>query len=99
MANEAAVVAKGAGRDLDPDRENRTYEDREHRARVKLLGSLLGEVLRDQAGGCVLRAVETLRRGFIRLHNKDSPHLRMRLYRNACRSWRSCRNTARVCGT
>ena len=86
MANEAAVVAKGAGRDLDPDREDRTHEDRahedrEHRARVKLLGGLLGDVLRDQAGGRVLRAVETLRRGFIRLHNKDRPHLRARLYR------------------
>ena len=37
------------------------------RARVKLLGRLLGEVIRSQAGEDVFRAVELLRTGFLRL--------------------------------
>jgi phosphoenolpyruvate carboxylase len=46
--------------------------DKELRARVKLLGTLLGEVLRDQEGGKVLEAVETLRKGFIELHREEA---------------------------
>ncbi len=41
--------------------------DRELRARVRLLGGLLGEVLREQADDGVYRAVEQLRRGYIAL--------------------------------
>ncbi|BAZ93376.1 phosphoenolpyruvate carboxylase [Thiohalobacter thiocyanaticus] len=55
--------------------------DKELRARVRLLGSLLGNVLRDQEGGQVLDAVETLRKGFIRLRKVDDPKLRSRLMR------------------
>jgi len=46
--------------------------DKELRARVKLLGTLLGDVLRDQEGGKVLEAVETLRKGFIELHQEEA---------------------------
>jgi phosphoenolpyruvate carboxylase len=53
--------------------------DKKLRARVKLLGSLLGNVLQSQAGGRVFNAVETLRKGYIRLHGEDSPALRERL--------------------
>lgn len=55
--------------------------DKELRARVKLFGNLLGDVLSAQAGGQVLKAVETLRKGYINLHRKDSPHARARLTR------------------
>src|SRR3569832_2497099 len=53
--------------------------DKQLRARVKLLGKLLGNVLRAQAGGHVYAAVENLRRGYISLQEKDSPHKRARL--------------------
>src|SRR3569833_4541270 len=55
--------------------------DNQLRARVKLLGKLLGDVLRAQAGGHVYAAVENLRRGYISLQEKDSPHKRARLDR------------------
>ncbi len=53
--------------------------DKELRARVRLFGDLLGNVLSDQESGLVLSAVETLRKGFIRLRGEDSPKLRARL--------------------
>ncbi len=55
--------------------------DKELRARVKLFGNLLGEVLSAQAGGQVLKAVEALRKGYINLHRKDNPQARARLTR------------------
>lgn len=55
--------------------------DKELRARVKLLGKLLGNVLHSQAGGRVLKAVETLRKGFINLHKQEDPVKRARLMR------------------
>ncbi len=53
--------------------------DKQLRARVKLLGKLLGNVLRAQAGGHVLVAVETLRKGYISLQEEESPRRRARL--------------------
>ncbi|HEY9147483.1 MAG TPA: phosphoenolpyruvate carboxylase [Gammaproteobacteria bacterium] len=55
--------------------------DKTLRARVKLFGNLLGEVLHDQAGSSVLEAVETLRKGYISLRKKDSPAKRQKLAR------------------
>ncbi len=55
--------------------------DKTLRTRVKLFGNLLGEVIRDQAGGDILEAVETLRRGYISLRKKDNPAKRRRLTR------------------
>jgi phosphoenolpyruvate carboxylase len=55
--------------------------DKELRSRVRLFGDLLGEVLREQAGEKILFAVETLRRGYIRLRKQENPALRMRLSR------------------
>lgn len=46
--------------------------DKVLRTRVKLLGSLLGNVIRDQAGERVFNAVETLRKGHINLRKKGS---------------------------
>jgi len=53
--------------------------DKELRSRVRLFGNLLGEVLAAQAGQAVLGAVETLRKGYIRLRKEDNPVLRARL--------------------
>ena len=55
--------------------------DKELRSRVRLFGNLLGEVLASQAGHNVLAAVETLRKGYIRLRKEDNAALRARLAR------------------
>jgi phosphoenolpyruvate carboxylase len=55
--------------------------DKELRARVRLFGNLLGQVLASQAGPKVLASVETLRRGYIRLRTREDPVLRARLAR------------------
>ncbi len=49
------------------------------RAQVRLLGTLLGEVLKQQAGENVFNAVEFLRRGFAELHQHEDAGLRARL--------------------
>lgn len=53
--------------------------DKQLRARVKLLGKLLGNVLRAQAGGHVIVAVETLRKGYISLQEEENSRKRARL--------------------
>ncbi len=53
--------------------------DQRLRARVKLLGNLLGEVIRKQHGDDVLEAIEKLRKGFIQLRKEDDPALREEL--------------------
>ncbi|MDX9741752.1 MAG: phosphoenolpyruvate carboxylase [Gammaproteobacteria bacterium] len=73
------IVPRPAARRTAAGRESGA--DKKLRARVKLLGSLLGNVLQSQAGGRVYVAVETLRKGTIRLHKGDSPRLRQRLDR------------------
>ncbi len=55
--------------------------DKKLRSRVKLLGTLLGNVLRSQAGGRIFVAVEALRKGYIELHKQDSPEKRQQLTR------------------
>lgn len=55
--------------------------DKQLRSRVKLLGRLLGNVLYEQAGGRVYKAVETLRRGYVSLRKKDDPNKSHRLKR------------------
>ena len=58
---------------------NTKTSDKLLRARVKLLGQLLGKVLLSQAGDVVYNAVETLRTGFIDLHKKENIKKRARL--------------------
>jgi len=53
--------------------------DKQLRARVKLLGSLLGEIIETQVGKPVLDAVEKLRKGYIKLHDQEDPKLRAEL--------------------
>ena len=53
--------------------------DKQLRARVKLLGSLLGEIIESQVGKPVLEAVEKLRKGYIQLHDQEDPQLRAEL--------------------
>ncbi len=53
--------------------------DKALRSRVKLFGTLLGNVLRSHAGEHVFEAVETLRKGYISLRKEDNPRKRRRL--------------------
>ncbi len=53
--------------------------DKALRSRVKLFGTLLGNVLRTHAGEHVFDAVETLRKGYISLRKEDNPRKRRRL--------------------
>ncbi len=53
--------------------------DKQLRARVKLFGHLLGNVLLSQAGAKVYDAVEKLRTGFINLRKEDNAAKRARL--------------------
>ena len=53
--------------------------DKQLRARVKLFGNLLGNVLLSQAGAKVYDAVEKLRTGFISLRKEDNTARRARL--------------------
>lgn len=55
--------------------------DKQLRSRVKLFGNLLGEVIREHEGPRVLKAVETLRKGFIRLRDDENPEKRAQLNR------------------
>ncbi len=55
--------------------------DKKLRARVKLFGNLLGNILKAQAGGRVFAAVEALRKGYIKLRKEDDPAKRKRLER------------------
>jgi len=50
----------------------KTTSDKALRSRVKLLGTLLGNVLNEQAGSHVYTSVESLRKGYISLRKKDS---------------------------
>lgn len=53
--------------------------DDELRAQVRLLGAMLGDVLKDIAGKDVFDAVEMLRTGFAELHQKEDAEKRFRL--------------------
>lgn len=55
-------------------------QDKLLRARVKLLGQLLGEVIESQNGSEMLQAVEKLRKGYISLRKQDDPALRAELH-------------------
>ena len=55
--------------------------DKPLRDRVKLLGRLLGDTLRDQEGRHALDAVETLRKGFTEMRRQPSSETRERLMR------------------
>ncbi|HHB12095.1 MAG TPA: hypothetical protein ENK62_02715, partial [Chromatiales bacterium] len=55
--------------------------DKRLRARVKLFGTLLGNVLRSHGSERLFAHVETLRRGFIKLRQQEDPAKRERLMR------------------
>jgi phosphoenolpyruvate carboxylase len=55
--------------------------DKALRSRVKLFGNLLGNILHEQEGGRVLVAVETLRKGYIRLSKEHNPQKHEQLAR------------------
>lgn len=58
-----------------------TTNDKQLRARVRVFGDVLGKILREQAGSSVLAAVETLRKGYIRLRKEESDRQRRKLTR------------------
>ena len=58
---------------------NTASGDKQLRARVKLFGQLLGNVLLSQAGAKVYDSVEKLRSGFISLRDKDDLRKRARM--------------------
>lgn len=53
--------------------------DKQLRARVKLLGNLLGKVIESQAGKKTYDAVEKLRTGYLQLQKEENPTLRTEL--------------------
>ncbi len=53
--------------------------DKQLRARVKLLGNLLGKVIESQAGKKTYDAVEKLRTGYLQLQKEDNPALQAEL--------------------
>lgn len=53
--------------------------DKQLRSRVKLLGSLLGEVIESQVGTDILEGVEKLRKGYVQLHKEEDATLRQEL--------------------
>jgi len=55
--------------------------DRALRARVKLFGNLLGDLLRHHAGRQVFTTVEALRKGYVSLRKKENANKRRRLRR------------------
>lgn len=58
--------------------------DKQLRSRVRLYGDLLGNVLRTQEDPKVLKTVQTLRKGYIKLQTQEDPALRRRLIRLIC---------------
>lgn len=55
---------------MDPFIEVCLSKDRLLRGRVRLMGNVLGEVIKSQSGPDVLRRIEYLRKGFIRLRER-----------------------------
>lgn len=55
---------------MDPFIEVCLSKDRLLRSRVRLMGNVLGEVIKSQSGPDVLRRIEYLRKGFIRLRER-----------------------------
>ena len=75
--------------ELDPNNQEKPHKlagllntattDKQLRARVKLFGNLLGNVLLSNAGAKVYAAVEKLRTGFIELHKEEDSRKREQL--------------------
>jgi phosphoenolpyruvate carboxylase len=65
----------------DPFVDECIKRDRELRSRVRLLGTLLGNVLRTQVGEDIYRVIERLRRGYVALHKHPDARSAERLRR------------------
>ncbi len=53
--------------------------DKQLRARVKLLGNVLGKVIESQEGTATYNAVEKLRKGYLKLQQEENPELQAEL--------------------
>ena len=60
-------------------KDKKPANDKKLRARVKLFGNLLGNVIKKLAGSHVYDAVEKLRKGYISLRKEDNPKKRAQL--------------------
>lgn len=74
-----ANVAMNHGKKSMRKRPASSKHDAALRARVKLFGQLLGEIVLEQIGEEVFEAVETLRKGFIRQRQQPNPRTHARL--------------------
>jgi len=63
------------------DHMSKNVSDKQLRQRIKLLGTLLGNVIEDQEGSTTLAAVEKLRQGYIKLNKQENVELRAELKR------------------
>lgn len=66
---------------IDAFHERCLRHDKELRSRVKLLGTILGDVIRRESGEDIYQIVERLRRGYIQLRKTNNPTSRRRLRR------------------
>ncbi|MEN8176868.1 MAG: phosphoenolpyruvate carboxylase, partial [Pseudomonadota bacterium] len=63
----------------DPFVESCLQHDKELRGRVKILGRMLGDVVRAEAGDDIFHLLEKLRKGYIDLRDRDDPEKRAHL--------------------
>ena len=59
--------------------------DKRLRSHVRLLGNLLGQVIREQNGDALFQTIEILRKGFIKLRKKDNPRRHQVLIRRVAK--------------
>ncbi len=78
MSTSTAVNHSSATLPQHPDVEYDVY-DKELHSHVKLLGNMLGNVIKEQAGEAIFELVESLRFGFVRLHEQEDLQRRAEL--------------------
>lgn len=68
---------------MTPTQANQLFlpKDKELRARVRLFGDVLGTVIRRLEGQVVFEAVETLRKGYVALRQREDTRLREKMMR------------------
>lgn len=79
MTNSIGIANSSSNKGKSAGLLNTVTTDKQLRSRVKLFGTLLGNVLLSNAGSKVYDAVERLRVGFIELHKKEDADKRARL--------------------
>ncbi len=75
MSNNTAADTASNSAPMSPD----VLFETQLRSRARLLGTMLGSVIKEQAGEDIFKLVETLRFGFVRLHEQEDLHKRAEL--------------------